>query len=139
LETTKHGELHNEILCDDTTYIRTLQGWLYLNTLIDLFSRKVIGWVMSARNNSKLAVFSIQMAIKHCKFEGDLIVNSGQGVQYSSIPFFSHKNNIIQSMSQRGYYYGNAVAESFFQLIKTGEIQGKIYNTRDEAKSDIFE
>jgi putative transposase len=131
----------NEIWVGDTTYIRTLQGWLYLATVIDLFSRKVVGWAMSARNNSKLTVDSIQMAVKHRKIEGDLVFHSDQGVQYSSIPFLSalKSNNIISSMSRRGNCYDNAVAESSFQLLKREKIQGKVYKTRDEAKSDIFE
>ena len=131
----------NEIWVGDTTYIDTKEGWLFLATIIDLFSRKVVGWAMSSRNDTKLTIDSIMMAIKHRKPKKEVVFHSDQGVQYSSISFMStlKSNNIMSSMSRRGNCYDNAVAESFFQLLKREKIKAKKYITREDAKLEIFE
>ena len=81
------------------------------------------------------------MAIRHRQPDGELVFHSDQGVQYSSIDFLSTltSNNIIPSMSRRGNCYDNAVAESFFHLLKREKIKGKVYQNRDDARSEIFE
>ena len=91
----------NEIWVGDTTYIDTKEGWLFLATIIDLFSRKVVGWAMSSRNDTKLTTDSIMMAIKHRKPKKEVVFHSDQGVQYSSISFMStlKSNNIMSNMS----------------------------------------
>ena len=138
----------------DMTYIPTREGWLYLATVIDLYSRKIIGWSMDDNMQSKLVNDAILMAIrnrslqllntsanaKELKTEG-LIWHTDQGSQYASD---SHRSllkdfGIIQSMSRKGNCWDNAVAESFFHTIKTELINHCRFKTREEAKSEIFE
>lgn len=126
----------------DITYIPTKEGWLYLATVIDLYSRKVIGWSMDDNMQSKLVNDALLMAIvnRRPKTEG-LIWHTDQGSQYASD---SHREllkdfGIIQSMSRRGNCWDNAVAESFFHSLKTELINHRKYKTREEAKTEIFE
>jgi len=125
----------------DITYIPTLEGWLYLAVTLDLFHRKVIGWSMGRWITRQLAIDALNMAIKNGCFESGLIHHSDRGVQYASNEFRALlKTNAIQcSMSRKGEYWDNAVAESFFHTLKVELIQVKTYNTRQEAKTAIFE
>jgi len=123
-------------------YIRTHEGWLYLATVIDLFSRKIIGWSTSNRMTTPLVLEAMQMAVQRIhKSTSNVILHSDQGSQYSSYEYkvFSDKNNITPSMSRRGNCYDNAVAESFFKTLKKELIRKHIFLTREIAKSKIFE
>ena len=125
----------------DITYVPTLEGWLYLAVTLDLFHRKVIGWSMGRWITRQLAIDALNMAIKNGCFESGLIHHSDRGVQYASNEFQTllKANEIRCSMSRKGDCWDNAVAESFFHTLKVELIHGKTYNTRQEAKTAIFE
>jgi transposase InsO family protein len=130
----------NKVWVSDITYISTYEGWLYLAVVLDLYSRKVVGWSMSNRMTSQLVKDSLEHAIIDRQPAAGLIFHSDRGSQYASIDFRkSLKNNdIIQSMSGKGNCYDNAVAESFFHTLKTELVYWERYRTRSEAKSSIF-
>ena len=125
----------------DITYIRTYEGWLYLAVVLDLFSRQVIGWSMKPRMCSDLAIDALLMAVWRRKPKQEVMIHSDQGSQYSSSDWrsFLKANNLVASMSRRGNCHDNAVAESFFQLLKRERIKRKIYSTREDARSDVFD
>lgn len=131
----------NEVWVGDITYISTYEGWLYLAVVLDLYSRKVVGWSMSNRMTSQLVINALEYAIMDRNPETGLIFHSDRGSQYASIDFRkSLKNNeVIQSMSGKGNCYDNAVAESFFHTLKTELVYWNRYKTRKEAKSSIFQ
>lgn len=132
----------NENWVSDITYIRTHEGWVYLATVIDLFSRKVIGWDTSNRMTTPLVLNAMQMAIQRItKTNSKVILHSDQGSQYSSYEYkaFANKHNIVPSMSRRGNCYDNAVAESFFKTLKKELVRKQVFLTREIAKSKIFE
>jgi putative transposase len=131
----------NRVWVTDITYVRTHEGWLYLAVVIDLFSRQVIGWSMRSRIDSELVINALLMAVWRRAPKEAVIVHSDQGCQYTSHDWqsFLKAHNLEPSMSRRGNCYDNAVAESFFQLLKRERIRRKIYPTRDEARSDIFD
>ena len=124
----------------DFTYIRTHDGWLYLTVVIDLFSRQVVGWSMKANPKADLVIDALLMALWRRKPKARVLVHSDQGVQYTCSDWrrFLINNNLEASMSRKGNCHDNAVAESFFSLLKTERIKRKIYNTRAEARADIF-
>lgn len=125
----------------DITYIKTYEGWLYLAVVVDLFSRKVVGWSMSERMSRELVIKSIMMAVMRRQPNKEVIVHSDQGSQYTSEDFqdYLSQHNLISSMSRRGHCLDNAVAESFFHSLKTERVKKKIYRTRSEAKADLFD
>jgi putative transposase len=131
----------NEFWATDITHIRTHEGWLYLAVVLDLFSRRVIGWSMQPRIKSELVVDALLMAVWRRKPAGKVLVHSDQGSQYTSHDWTSFLNahGLEGSMSRRGNCHDNAVAESFFQLLKRERVKRKIYNTRDDARADIFD
>lgn len=133
-------EKPNQAWVSDITYIRTHEGWLYLAVVIDLFSRQVIGWSMSSRIDTELVIGALLMAVWRRQPDGKVIVHSDQGCQYSSHDWksFIDAHNLEISMSRRGNCYDNAVAESFFQLLKRERIRRRIYKDRDEARQDVF-
>jgi len=125
----------------DITYISTSEGWLYLAVVIDLFSRRVVGWSMSSMITSDLVIKALLNAIWRRRPKSKVIVHSDQGSQFSSDTWnrFCRDHNIERSMSRRGNCYDNAVVESFFSSLKKERIRGKTYLTRDEARADIFD
>jgi len=125
----------------DITYIRTYEGWLYLSVVIDLFSRQVVGWSMKPRMTSDLALDALLAAVWRRKPQGCVMVHSDQGSQFSSGDWqsFLKANHLVGSMSRRGNCYDNAVAESFFQLLKRERIRRKTYATRKDARQDVFD
>lgn len=125
----------------DITYIPTNEGWLYLATVIDLYSRKVVGWSMDENMKVSLVNDALSMAINTRKPSKGLIWHTDRGSQYAS---YSHrdllnKHGIVQSMSRKGNCWDNAVAESFFHTLKTELTHHEIYETRAEANQSIFE
>jgi putative transposase len=130
----------NEVWVTDITYIRTMEGWLYLAVVLDLFSRQVVGWSMQPRIDRELAIGALLMAVWRRKPEGTVIVHSDQDSQFTSHDWqsFLKAHNLRSSMSRRGNCHDNAVAESFFQLLKRERIRRKTYNTRDDARQDVF-
>lgn len=131
----------NQVWVTDITYIRTHEGWLYLAVVLDLFSRQVIGWSMQSRMEAGLAIDALLMAVWRRQPKSEVTIHSDQGSQFSSLEWqsFLKAHNLIASMSRRGNCYDNAVAESFFQLLKRERIRRRIYLDREEARRDIFD
>jgi putative transposase len=125
----------------DITYIRTWQGWLYLAVVIDLFSRKVVGWSMKPTLAREIVLDALMMAVWRRKPRNRVLVHSDQGSQYSSDDWlrFCQHHNLEPSMSRRGNCWDNAVAESFFSSLKKERIKKRIYKTRNLAKADVFD
>ena len=125
----------------DITYIRTYEGWLYLAVVVDLFSRQVVGWSMDSRMSKDLVLQALLAAVWRRKPAQNVMVHSDQGSQFTSYEWaaFLAAHNLQPSMSRRGNCHDNAVAESFFQLLKRERIKRKIYSTRELARQDIFD
>ncbi|HCR2175868.1 TPA: IS3 family transposase [Enterobacter roggenkampii] len=125
----------------DITYIRSHEGWLYLAVVVDLFSHKIIGWSMQSRMTKDIVLNALLMAVWRRNPQKQVLVHSDQGSQYTSHEWqsFLKSHGLEGSMSRRGNCHDNAVAESFFQLLKRERIKKKIYGTREEARSDIFD
>lgn len=124
----------------DITYIWTQEGWLYLAVVLDLFSRKIVGWSMSPRMKAPLICDALTMALWQRKPKPGLIVHSDRGVQYASHVYrqLLRQHQCIGSMSRKGNCWDNAVAESFFGSLKQERVQWKYYQTRFEAQQDIL-
>ena len=125
----------------DITYIRTWQGWLYLAIVVDLFSRKVVGWSMKPSLARDIVLDALLMAVSRRRPKQAFIVHSDQGTQYGSDDWmrFCLSNHLLPSMSRRGNCWDNAVAESFFSSLKKERIKKRVYKTRDLARADIFD
>jgi putative transposase len=130
----------NQVWLADITYIRTYEGWLYLAAVMDLFSRKIVGWSMSKTMTTDLAINALKMAIQRRRPSKGLMHHSDQGVQYASKAYQKvlKRYDIICSMSRKGNCWDNAPMESFFSTLKTEGIDGKIYLSRIQAKREIF-
>jgi len=125
----------------DITYIKTHEGFLYLAVVIDLYSRRVIGWSMQSRMHMDLVLSALLMAVWRRKPKSKVIIHSDQGSQFTSHEWreFLLTHNLEASMSRRGNCYDNAVAESFFQLLKRERIRRKTYPNREKARQDVFD
>jgi putative transposase len=125
----------------DITYIRTWQGWLYLAVVVDLFSRKVVGWSMKPSLARDIVLDALFMAVSRRRPKETVIVHSDQGAQYGSDDWmrFCQSNGMLPSMSRRGNCWDNAVAESFFSSLKKERIKKRVYKTRDLARADVFD
>lgn len=126
----------------DLTYIWTLQGWLYLTIILDLFDRRIVGWSLSNRMNTPVTTMAaLEDAMQKERPEPGLIFHSDRGVQYADKRFrkLLSKYKIVQSMSGKGNCYDNAVAESFFKTLKSEMIYKYVFSTRMAARSKIFE
>lgn len=130
----------NEKWTSDITYIRTDEGWLYLVVIMDLFSRKIVGWSMADHMRTGLVLDALDMAIAHRRPTDRLIFHSDRGSQYASDAFRGRLNflNITQSMSRKGNCWDNAPAESFFGKLKTEWVNRYCYATRTEAMRSIY-
>jgi putative transposase len=133
-------EIDTRWVCD-MTYVWTLEGWLYLAVVMDLCSRRIVGWSMSRRINRHLALDALNMALAYRRPEGGLILHSDQGAQYLSDDYqrVLKQHGITCSMSQRGNCYDNAAVESFFSLLKRERVYRRHYRTREQARADIFD
>ena len=131
----------DQVWVTDITYIKTYEGWAYLAVVIDLFSRRVVGWSMQSRMTTDLALQALLMAVWRRKPKSTVTIHSDQGSQYTSREWqtFLRQHNLEPSMSRRGNCHDNAVAESFFQLLKREWVRRKTYATRDAARQDVFE
>jgi len=131
----------NKVWVTDITYLRTHEGWLFLAVVMDLFSRQIVGWSMNERITSELALNALLMAVWRRKPKAQVMVHSDQGSQFSSYDWqdFLKAHDLLGSMSRRGNCHDNAVAESFFQLLKRERIKRKTYTTREEARQDVFD
>lgn len=131
----------NHRWASDITYINTQQGWLYLAIVMDLYSRRIVGWSMDRWISRHLTIDALTMALGSRIPEDQLIHHSDRGAQYTSDDFRNvlDMHGIQCSMSGRGNCYDNAVVESFFGLLKRERVNRRRYRTRDEARADIFD
>lgn len=125
----------------DFTYIKTGQGWLFVAVVLDLFSRRIVGWSMKARMTADLVADALLMAIWRRRPENGLLHHSDQGSQYSCEMFqqLLADHGIECSMSRQGECHDNAVMESFFSRMKDERTERKRYRNRDEARADVFD
>lgn len=130
-----------KVYAGDITYIHTTAGWLYLAVVIDLYSRKVVGWSMNENMKTNLVTSAMQMAVKNRKPQNEALFHSDRGVQYAAEMFqeMLEANHITSSMSRKGNCWDNAPSESFFATLKKELIHQEIYSTREEAKLAIFD
>lgn len=131
----------NQVWVADITYIRTFEGWLYLAAVMDLYSRKIVGWAMSETMTTDLAIRALKAAILSRRPGKSLMHHSDRGVQYASHAYQNvlKENHMVCSMSRKGNCWDNAPMESFFSTLKTECIDDKIYLSRAQAKREIFE
>jgi putative transposase len=124
----------------DSTYVWTAEGWLYVAAVIDLFSRRVVGWSMQAMMTAQLVTDALMMAIWRRGKPDALLHHSNQGSQYTSEPFqkLMADHGVTCSMSRSGNVWDNAVMQSVFSSLKTERIARKVYRTRNQARADIF-
>ncbi|RLA48772.1 MAG: IS3 family transposase [Gammaproteobacteria bacterium] len=130
----------NKYWVSDITYVRTYEGFLYVATVLDLFSRRIVGWSMDKTMDRHLVIKALMMAVWKRQPKESVLVHSDQGSQYGSADYlaFLKDNNLEPSMSRRGNCHDNAVAESFFATFKKRVTQRKVYTTREDAKGEIF-
>src|ERR1700722_18349193 len=141
LDRTFEAPAPNRKWIADFTYVWTAEGWLYVAVVIDLFSRRVVGWSMSATMTAQLVTDALVMAIWRRGKPDALLHHSDRGSQYTSEPFqrLMKDHDVACSMSRSGNVWDNAAMESFFSSMKTERIARKVYRTRDQARADVFE
>jgi putative transposase len=128
----------NKAWVTDITYIRTWEGWLYLAVVMDLFSRKIVGWSTSPTIHHELVLDAVLTAVRR-RHPKNTLIHSDQGTQYGSDAWkrFCRSNRLEPSMSRKGNCWDNAVAESFFGSLKKERIKKHIYKNRELANKDI--
>lgn len=141
LEQAFEQEKPDTVWVSDLTYIPTREGWLYLVCVLDLFSRKVVGWSMGTRMTQELVLSAMEMALLRRRPDAELMHHSDRGSQYASNAFqkLLRREQITCSMSRKGNCYDNAVIESFFATLKKELVYQSEYLTRDEARLSVFE
>ena len=141
LDRTFQAPSANRKWVTDFTYIWTAEGWLYVAAVVDLFSRRVVGWSMSATMTAQLVTDALIMAIWRRGKPDALLHHSDRGSQYTSEPFqrLMAEHGVICSMSRAGNCWDNAAMESFFSSLKTERTARRTYRTRDQAKADVFD
>jgi transposase InsO family protein len=130
----------NRVWVGDLTAVPTRAGWLYVAVLLDLYSRRAIGWAMSPKPDQHLTLAALTMALRQRRVRPGLIHHSDQGAQSSSLAYRQRlpASGVTPSMSRKGNCYDNAVAESFFGTLKNELVHHQTYHTRDEASREIF-
>ncbi len=125
----------------DITSIRTQEGFSYLAVVLDLFSRRIVGWSIQARQTTNVVLQALLAAVWRRKPKGRVLVHSDQGSQFTSMEWasFLKHHGLEPSTNRHGNCHDNALAESFFKLLKRERIRRKIYRTRDEARADVFD
>jgi transposase InsO family protein len=141
LDRNFNTEHPDSVYAGDITYIQTNEGWLYLAVLIDLYSRAIVGWSMSDRMTAQLVDEALMMAVRKRKPDKGLMVHSDRGSQYASALYQNTIRNhgFVCSMSRKGNCWDNAPSESFFHTLKTELTHHRHYQSRQEAKQEIFE
>jgi putative transposase len=135
-----HVSRPNKVWVGDITFIATRTGWLYLAVLLDLYSRKVIGWAMSERNNKELVLDALDMALVRRQPRSRVLHHTDRGCTYGSDDYRNKlvAAGLVPSMSRKGDCYDNAVAESFFSTLKNELIYGQRFESRGHARTEIF-
>ena len=131
----------DHVWASDLTQISTTEGWLYLAVVMDLYSRRIIGWAMGSRMSDRLTIRALESAVDCRQPKTGILHHSDQGTQYSSHAYQAtvKRHGMTVSMSRQGDCYDNAVVESFFHTLKTEHIPFQKYKTRAEARRDLFE
>ncbi len=131
----------NQRWVTDLTYVATHEGWLYVAVVLDLYSRRVVGWAMQPRMSQELVLAALRMAVTQRRPPRGLLHHSAQGGQYAGPAYqaFLARHGIRPSMSRRGDCWDNAVVESFFKTLKTELVYHRSYRTRAEAQGDVFD
>lgn len=135
------AEAPNRKWVADFTYIWTAEGWLYVAVVLDLYSRRVVGWSMQASMTSQLVADALMMAVWRRGRPQEVLHHSDQGSQYTSEHFqrLLAEQGIVCSMSRAGEVWDNSAMESFFSSLKTERTARKVYRTREQARSDVFD
>lgn len=130
----------NQIWVGDITYIQTAQGWLYLAAIMDLYSRRIVGWAMSERIDTALVLMAWHMAQAHRQAPQSLLFHSDRGVQYASAEYRAalRAQGALPSMSRRACCYDNAAMESFWSTLKRELVYRRDFHTHEQARSQIF-
>jgi len=136
-----HVDVPDRVWAADLTYIWTREGWLYLAVILDLFSRRVVGWSMSKRITSQLTLEALSVALWSRKPSPGLLHHSDRGSQYTCGDYRDvlDEHGVLCSMSRKGDCWDNAVAESFFKTLKVERVNDRDYWTREEAQTDIID
>jgi transposase InsO family protein len=131
----------NQLWVADLTYIETQEGWLYLAAIMDLYSRKIVGWAMSERIDTVLVLKALAMALLHRSPPANLLFHSDRGVQYASGDYRQalRQAGLIASMSRSGNCYDNASMESFWSTLKLELVYRRCFETRAQARTQIFD
>jgi len=131
----------NQLWVADITYIETQEGWLYLAGILDLYSRKLVGWAMSERIDTSLVLKALGMALLHRQPPANLLLHSDRGVQYASGDYRQalQAARLVPSMSRKGNCYDNATMESFWSTLKLELIYRRDFATRAQARTEIFD
>ena len=131
----------NQIWVADVTYIPTGEGWLFLAGVLDLYSRQIVGWAMSSRNDTALVLAAWHMAIQHRQPPRQLLFHSDRGSQYASGAFRQalHGAGVVPSMSRAGNCYDNATMESFWSTLKWELVYRTTFDTRQQAQVELFD
>ena len=131
----------NRVWVGDVTFIATRKGWLYLAVLLDLYSRKVIGWSMSERIDRRLSMDALEMALLKRKPGSGVLHHTDRGSIYAADEYIGKltEHHLTPSMSRKGDCYDNAVAESFFSTLKNELVVGNIFESREQARTKIFD
>lgn len=131
----------NRLWTSDITYLWTTEGWVYLAVVLDVFSRMIVGWAMSARLTSSLVVDALQQAVDHRRPGTGLVFHSDRGSQYASheVQTTLHHHGFSPSMGSTGSCYDNAITESFFHTLKTEHVYHTQFKTRDDARLQLFD
>ena len=131
----------NQLWVADITYIETKEGWLYLAAILDLYSRKIVGWAMSERIDSTLVLNALAMALLHRCPPAKLLCHTDRGVQYAGGDYRQTLDDagLIASMSRRGNCYDNATMKSFWATLKLELVYRRVFDTRAQARTQIFD
>ena len=131
----------NRVWVGDVTFIATRKGWLYLAVLLDLYSRKIIGWSMPNRIDKRLSLDALEMALLRRNPGSGVLHHTDRGSIYAADEYVEKlaAHHLIPSMSRKGNCYDNAVAESFFSTLKNELVVGDIFESREQARSEIFD
>ena len=131
----------DHVWAGDLTAVPTRAGWLYVAVLLDLYSRRVVGWAMSAKPDQHIVARALTMALAHRQPARGLLHHTDQGAPYASLSYRAllEAHGLIASMSRKGNCYDNAVVESFFSTLKNELVHDRDYRSREEAQAEIFE
>ena len=135
------AEKPNQKWVSDVTFIPTREGWLYLATIMDLYSRMIVGWAMNKSNTTELILAALDMALEQRGRPESVLLHSDQGSQYTSTNYQKEltSSRLVCSMSRKGECWDNAAMESFYHSLKTEWVNFEDYKTRSQARTSLFQ